>query len=87
MHMGIAAGNMYLDFLYSALVEFPAAFILMLTVDRIGRRHTWAAAGVMTGAACLIAAFLPDSEFCKPPLSRSSLPISWFLPWKIEKDP
>uniref|UniRef100_A0A8C3E710 Major facilitator superfamily (MFS) profile domain-containing protein n=1 Tax=Corvus moneduloides TaxID=1196302 RepID=A0A8C3E710_CORMO len=63
MHMGIAAGNMYLDFLYSALVEFPAAFILLLTLDRLGRRHTWAAASVMTGAACLIAAFLPDSLY------------------------
>ncbi|XP_008636197.1 PREDICTED: solute carrier family 22 member 2 [Corvus brachyrhynchos] len=63
MHMGIAAGNMYLDFLYSALVEFPAAFILLLTLDRIGRRHTWAAASVMTGAACLIAASLPDSLY------------------------
>ncbi|XP_050170240.1 solute carrier family 22 member 1-like isoform X5 [Myiozetetes cayanensis] len=63
MHMGIAAGNMYLDFFYSALVEFPAAFILMLTLDRIGRRYTWAAANMMTGAACLVTAFVPDSLY------------------------
>ncbi|NXO07148.1 S22A2 protein, partial [Oriolus oriolus] len=63
MHMGMAAENMYLDFLYSALVEFPAAFILMLTLDRIGWCYTWAAASVMTGAACLITAFLPDTLY------------------------
>ncbi|NXT63434.1 S22A2 protein, partial [Chaetops frenatus] len=63
MHMGIASGNMYLDFLYSALVEFPAAFILMLTLDRVGRRYSWAAASVMTGAACLLTAFLPDTLY------------------------
>ncbi|NWV28681.1 S22A2 protein, partial [Origma solitaria] len=63
MHMGMAAENMYLDFLYSALVEFPAAFILMLTLDRIGRCYTWAAAGVVTGAACLLTAFIPNTVF------------------------
>ncbi|XP_075604614.1 solute carrier family 22 member 2-like isoform X2 [Balearica regulorum gibbericeps] len=63
MHMGIAAGNMYLDFLYSALVEFPAAFILMLTLDRIGRRYPWAAANVMAGGACLVAALVPDTLY------------------------
>ncbi|POI31138.1 hypothetical protein CIB84_005111 [Bambusicola thoracicus] len=47
MHMGLASGNIYLDFLYSALVEFPAAFILLLTVDRIGRRYPWAVANLV----------------------------------------
>ena len=86
MHMGVAAGNMYLDFLYSALVEFPAAFILMLTLDRIGRRYPWAAGNVMAGGACLVAALVPDSESCKP-LSMNSLPVSWLLPWKMENNP
>ncbi|NWX69340.1 S22A2 protein, partial [Alca torda] len=63
MHMGIAAGNMYLDFLYSALFEFPAAFILMLTLDRIGRRYPWAAANVLTGGACLVTALVPDTLY------------------------
>ncbi|OPJ72845.1 solute carrier family 22 member 2 [Patagioenas fasciata monilis] len=61
MHMGIASGNMYLDFLYSALVEFPAAFILMLTLDRIGRCYPWAAASMMEGGACLVTALVPDT--------------------------
>nr|XP_021150559.1 solute carrier family 22 member 2 [Columba livia] len=63
MHMGIASGNLYLDFLYSALVEFPAAFILMLTLDRIGRRYPWAAASVMAGGACLVTALVPDTLY------------------------
>ncbi|KFQ26540.1 Solute carrier family 22 member 2, partial [Mesitornis unicolor] len=63
MHMGIASGNMYLDFLYSALVEFPAAFILILTLDRIGCRYPWAVANMMTGSACLVTALVPDSLY------------------------
>lgn len=62
MHMGIAGGNIYLDFLYSALVEFPSAIILILTVDRIGRRYPWAAANLTTGAACLVTALVPEGE-------------------------
>ncbi|XP_036621662.1 solute carrier family 22 member 2 [Trichosurus vulpecula] len=60
MHMGLAGGNIYLDFFYSALVEFPAAFIIILTIDRIGRRYPWAASNMVAGAACLISVFLPD---------------------------
>ncbi|XP_033000006.1 solute carrier family 22 member 2-like isoform X2 [Lacerta agilis] len=63
MHMGIGGGNIYLDFFYSALVEFPAAFILILTVDRIGRRHPWAAANLAAGAACLITALVPEDLY------------------------
>uniref|UniRef100_A0A8C8RZB2 Major facilitator superfamily (MFS) profile domain-containing protein n=1 Tax=Pelusios castaneus TaxID=367368 RepID=A0A8C8RZB2_9SAUR len=63
MHMGIAGGNIYLDFFYSALVEFPAALILILTIDRIGRRYPWAAATLVAGSACLITAFVPDSIY------------------------
>ncbi|XP_009635480.1 solute carrier family 22 member 2 isoform X1 [Egretta garzetta] len=60
IHMGVAAGNMYLDFLYSALVEFPAAFIIIVTIDRIGRRYPWAAANLVSGAACLVTALIPE---------------------------
>ncbi|XP_016008222.2 solute carrier family 22 member 2 isoform X1 [Rousettus aegyptiacus] len=59
MHMGLAGSNIYLDFFYSALVEFPAALIIILTVDRIGRRYPWAAANIVAGAACLASVFTP----------------------------
>ncbi|XP_070788719.1 solute carrier family 22 member 2-like [Pituophis catenifer annectens] len=63
MHLGIGGGNIYLDFFYSALVEFPAAIILIVTVDRIGRRFPWAVANFMTGIACLITALVPEDFY------------------------
>ncbi|NWV67417.1 S22A2 protein, partial [Malurus elegans] len=60
MHMGMAAENMYLDFLYSALVEFPAAFIIIVSIDRVGRRYPWAVSNLVAGAACLATALIPE---------------------------
>jgi len=62
MHMGLMGGNIYLDFLYSALVEFPAAFIIIVTIDRVGRRYPWARANLGGGAACLATALIPEGE-------------------------
>ncbi|XP_060061101.1 solute carrier family 22 member 2 [Erinaceus europaeus] len=59
MHMGLAGSNIYLDFTYSALVEFPSALLIMLTINRIGRRYPWAASNVVAGAACLTSVFIP----------------------------
>lgn len=75
MHMGMAADNMYLDFLYSALVEFPAAFIIIVTIDRVGRRYPWAMSNLVAGAACLATAFIPEGE---SPVG-ASLPVLWSL--------
>nr|XP_055167938.1 solute carrier family 22 member 2 isoform X2 [Nyctereutes procyonoides] len=60
MHMGLAGSNIYLDFFYSALVEFPAAIIIILTIDRIGRRYPWATSNIVAGAACLVSVFIPE---------------------------
>ncbi|XP_006868530.1 PREDICTED: solute carrier family 22 member 2 [Chrysochloris asiatica] len=60
MHMGLAGANIYLDFFYSALVEFPAALIIIFTIDRIGRRYPWAGSNMVVGAACLASVFIPD---------------------------
>uniref|UniRef100_A0A8C8S1V3 Major facilitator superfamily (MFS) profile domain-containing protein n=1 Tax=Pelusios castaneus TaxID=367368 RepID=A0A8C8S1V3_9SAUR len=60
MHMAMAGGDMYLDFFYSALVEFPAAFIILLTINRVGRRYPWSVANLVAGAACLIIALIPE---------------------------
>ncbi len=61
MRLGILGGNVYVDFLISGIVELPAAFLILLTIERIGRRLPFAAANVVAGAACLITAFIPDS--------------------------
>ncbi|XP_033977186.1 solute carrier family 22 member 2-like [Trematomus bernacchii] len=63
MRVGIAGGNVYIDFLISGLVEFPAAFLILFTIERIGRRIPFASANIVAGAACLITAFIPDSMF------------------------
>ncbi|XP_045150473.1 solute carrier family 22 member 1 [Echinops telfairi] len=58
MHMGASGGSLYLDFLYSALVEFPASFFIILTVDRIGRLYPLAVSNLMAGAACFTMIFV-----------------------------
>ncbi|XP_045400643.1 solute carrier family 22 member 1 isoform X2 [Lemur catta] len=58
MHLGATGGNLHLDFFYSALVEFPAAFVIFVTVDRIGRRYPLAVSNLVAGAACFIMIFI-----------------------------
>ncbi|XP_068135655.1 solute carrier family 22 member 2 [Hyperolius riggenbachi] len=60
MHMGSTGENIYLDFFISAMVEFPSAFIIIVTVDRIGRRYPWSVGCFITGLASLITAFIPE---------------------------
>ncbi|XP_005551559.3 solute carrier family 22 member 1 isoform X1 [Macaca fascicularis] len=61
LHMGATSGNLYLDFLYSALVEFPGAFITLITIDRVGRIYPTAVSNLLAGAACLVMIFIsPD---------------------------
>lgn len=59
MHVGATGANLYLDFFYSSLVEFPAAFIILAIIDRIGRIYPIAASNLVTGAACLLMIFIP----------------------------
>ncbi|XP_068564612.1 solute carrier family 22 member 2-like [Cebidichthys violaceus] len=63
MRVGIAGGNVYIDFLISGLVEFPAAFLILFTIERVGRRIPFASANIIAGAACFITALIPDNMF------------------------
>ncbi|TDH00701.1 hypothetical protein EPR50_G00191080 [Perca flavescens] len=63
MRLGILGGNVYVDFLVSGLVEFPAALLILVTIERFGRRIPFASANIVAGAACFITAFIPDSMF------------------------
>ncbi|KAM9060221.1 solute carrier family 22 member 1 isoform 1-T1 [Megaptera novaeangliae] len=58
MHMGVTGGNLYLDFFYSALVEFPAAFIILVTIERFGRLYPLAGSNLVVGAACFLMIFI-----------------------------
>lgn len=62
MHLGATGGDLYLDFLFSALMEFPAAFVILVTVDRVGRLYPMAASNLVAGAACLAMIFIPHGE-------------------------
>ncbi|XP_037304887.1 solute carrier family 22 member 2-like [Pungitius pungitius] len=61
MRVGITGINVYINFFISGLVEFPAAFLILFTIERVGRRIPFAAANMVAGAACFITAFMPDS--------------------------
>ncbi|XP_061062904.1 solute carrier family 22 member 1 isoform X2 [Eubalaena glacialis] len=62
MHMGVTGGNLYLDFFYSALVEFPAAFIILVTTERFGRLYPLAGSNLVVGAACFLMIFISHAE-------------------------
>ncbi|XP_044277635.1 solute carrier family 22 member 3 isoform X2 [Varanus komodoensis] len=68
LRLGIIEGNLYLEFFLSAVMELPAAFLILLTIDRIGRCPLFAMSGIVAGIACLITAFLPKDS---PRLSTS----------------
>ncbi|XP_078261994.1 solute carrier family 22 member 2-like [Rhinoraja longicauda] len=61
MRLGTLGGNIYLDFFISGAVEIPAAMLILLVIERIGRRLPFATGGLLSGASCLIAAFIPES--------------------------
>lgn len=63
MHMGVTGGNLYLDFFYSALVEFPAAFIILVTIERFGCLYPLAGSNLVVGAACFLMIFISHGEW------------------------
>ncbi|NWW38898.1 S22A3 protein, partial [Panurus biarmicus] len=60
MRLGIIGGNLYLDFFISGAVELPAALLIIVTIDRVGRRLPFAMSNIVASIACLITAFLPE---------------------------
>ncbi|XP_053794199.1 solute carrier family 22 member 3 isoform X2 [Vidua chalybeata] len=60
MRLGIIGGNIYLDFFISGAVELPSAFLIIVTIDRIGRRLPFAVGNIVASISCLITAFLPE---------------------------
>lgn len=65
MRLGIVGGNLYIDFFISGVVELPGALLILLTIERIGRRLPFAAGNITAGVACLVTAFLPEGN-CLP---------------------
>ncbi|XP_043552229.1 solute carrier family 22 member 2-like [Chiloscyllium plagiosum] len=61
MRLGTLGGNIYLDFFISGAVEIPASIIIILVIERIGRRLPFAAGGLVAGGSCLIVVFIPEN--------------------------
>lgn len=62
LRLGLIEGNLYLEFFISAVIELPSAFLILATIDRLGRRPLFASGTLVAGAACLITAFLPKGN-------------------------
>ncbi|XP_064342574.1 solute carrier family 22 member 3 isoform X2 [Camelus dromedarius] len=60
MRLGIIGGNLYVDFFISGIVELPGAVLILLTIERFGRRLPFAASNIVAGVACLVTVFLPE---------------------------
>ncbi|XP_072265147.1 solute carrier family 22 member 3 isoform X1 [Pyxicephalus adspersus] len=56
MRLGIVSGSLYTDFFISAVVELPAAVLILISIDRIGRKLPFALSNAGAGIACLITA-------------------------------
>lgn len=62
MRLGLIGGNLYIDFFISGLVELPGALLILLTIERLGRRLPFAASNIVAGVSCLVTAFLPEGN-------------------------
>ncbi|XP_004674228.1 PREDICTED: solute carrier family 22 member 1 [Condylura cristata] len=62
MHMGATSENLYLDFLYSALVEFPASVIMLFAMNHVGRLSLLATSNLVAGVACFVMPFTAHGQ-------------------------
>ncbi|KAK0397821.1 hypothetical protein QR680_002286 [Steinernema hermaphroditum] len=53
MNTGFLGGNLYTTFIFGAIMEIPALFMVFLLIDRIGRKPLLAA-GYLTAALCML---------------------------------
>lgn len=73
MRLGIVGGNLYIDFLISGVVELPGALLILLTIERFGRRLPFAASNLVAGVACLVTVFLPEGNGPSSPFGSRDL--------------
>ncbi|KAJ6664559.1 hypothetical protein lerEdw1_006132 [Lerista edwardsae] len=90
LRLGIIKGNLYLEFFVSAIIELPSAFLILLTIDRIGRCPLLAASSIVAGIACLITAFLPKGipwlNTSVPILARMGITITFELVYLVNSE-
>ena len=57
------AGDPYLNFTFSAVVEFVAIFLCQLTLERFGRKIPYVINMTCSGIALLLIQFIPNSKY------------------------
>ncbi|KHJ77144.1 solute carrier family 22 member 3 domain protein [Oesophagostomum dentatum] len=57
----VLGGDMYVNFVFAALVEIPALTLVYLTIDRIGRRLVTSCGYFLAGACLLVNYFMGDN--------------------------
>ncbi|XP_060068370.1 organic cation transporter protein-like [Ylistrum balloti] len=57
LNTGNLGGDFYANFMISGLVEFPAYFLCLVLLDRVGRRLLHASCMILGGIACIITLF------------------------------
>ncbi|XP_068198960.1 solute carrier family 22 member 2-like [Antennarius striatus] len=63
LRLGIIESDVYIEFVISTLVEFPAAFLILFTIERIGRRLPFGSASIIAGISCLTLIVIPEKIF------------------------
>lgn len=56
-HIG---NNVFITFTIAGFVEFPADFLTMIAIEKVGRRHTTVFTLVLSGVACLVISALSE---------------------------
>ncbi|KAK3891632.1 hypothetical protein Pcinc_004479 [Petrolisthes cinctipes] len=57
-HIG---SNVFVSFTLVGIVELPANFLIIVLVEKVGRRHTTSITRVLSGVACLVIAAIPET--------------------------
>lgn len=57
LNSGNLGGNFYMNFFLSGLVEFPAYTIVLLLLDRVGRKRLHCICMIVGGTTCLCTIF------------------------------
>ncbi|XP_015270146.1 PREDICTED: solute carrier family 22 member 3 [Gekko japonicus] len=90
LRLGIIEGNLYLEFFVTAMMELPAALLILLIIDRIGRRLPFVISTLVAGVSCLITAFLPkDILWLKTSVSivaRVAITMSFELVYLVNSE-
>lgn len=62
MRLGIIGGNFYIDFFILGVVELLGVFLILLIIERLGRRFFFAVSNIVVGVVCFVIVFLLEGN-------------------------